>query len=378
MPPVPPNTPPPPSPKPSPPPFPPSPSPGPSKPPSPPEDPPQPPSPPPHAGIKQWDPTKEHRWNTGDPETANAQAQSPFDQFLETNKIPYDNDPLVHHWSSRNRPARCATHLTTYRNTTSSGLTVTDVGVELETSYKDTFGAHASKGDISFVRFGDRTPFAIISNEWVHRCFAGHRTYNSKPTSLSSTELRTSRPPRHLSIGFLQSVRCGVLLRFRNSSHGLRFVETRLLCGHRPARHDARLARSLPSGVRRLLRVALSATLATAAFAKAFAAALSSASRSTAASISTALPPTPFPETFTATHAASSFTASAAHTSLTEALAAAVSTLVSSPAASSSKPLHNFPVRFLRYTERFQDVLRQSSHDCAGPVQGGRGVVRRC
>ena len=94
---------------------------------------------------------KDHKWDRGDPKKAVVPTPAPFEHFLETNKIPYDNDPLVWHWNDRNRPTRCATDLTVYRNTSSNGITVTDVGVELPTSYKDTFGAHASKGDVNFV-----------------------------------------------------------------------------------------------------------------------------------------------------------------------------------------------------------------------------------
>lgn len=75
----------------------------------------------------------------------------PWELELEKNKIPYDEDPAVWHWSHRNRPVRCANHLTVYRNTTSNGVTVTDSGLESSTSYKDTFGAHASRGDVNFV-----------------------------------------------------------------------------------------------------------------------------------------------------------------------------------------------------------------------------------
>ena len=158
MPPHPPNTPPPPSPKPSPPPFPPSPSPGPVHPPAGPSSPPLSPSPPPHAGIKQWDPTKDHRWSTGNPDPSVVVPL--YQKTAHSNTIEYSNDPLVWHWSSRNRPVRCSTSLTVYRNTTRNGLTVTDTGLESTTSYKDVFGAHASKGDVNFASTTTRTTHA--------------------------------------------------------------------------------------------------------------------------------------------------------------------------------------------------------------------------
>ena len=142
----------PPRPPPKPPPFPPSPSPAPSTPPSNPASPPPPPSPPPHTGIELWNRAKPNtRWDVGDPTPKVEREKMPWELEMEANTIPYGEDPLVWHWNHRNRPVRCANHLTVYRNTSSNGLTVTDSGLEGPTSYKDAFGAHASRGDVNFV-----------------------------------------------------------------------------------------------------------------------------------------------------------------------------------------------------------------------------------
>jgi hypothetical protein len=81
-----------------------------------------------------------------------------FEKEQEENKIQYEHDPLVWHWQEHGRPVRCATDLTIYRNTTNSGITVTDDGLESPTSFRDVFGAHPSKAkDINFV-IGHSTP----------------------------------------------------------------------------------------------------------------------------------------------------------------------------------------------------------------------------
>jgi len=83
-----------------------------------------------------------------------------YKKTAHANTIEYSNDPLVWHWSTRNRPVRCSTSLTVYRNTTRNGLTVTDTGLESDTSYKDVFGAHASKHEVNFVSTTTRTTHA--------------------------------------------------------------------------------------------------------------------------------------------------------------------------------------------------------------------------
>ena len=96
---------------------------------------------------------------------------------MEKNAIPYDQDVALWHWEQHNaqRPVRCATHLTVYRNTSGSGVTVTDSGLESTTSYRDTFGAHSSRGDVNFVCFftGRTTPtlatkHTLVTNALPH------------------------------------------------------------------------------------------------------------------------------------------------------------------------------------------------------------------
>lgn len=82
--------------------------------------------------------------------------RAPYEATVDANTIPYDTAPMIFTWE-QNRPVRCTTALTIYRNTTGTGLTVTDTGLESPTSYKDVFGAHASKGDVSIV-IGHTTP----------------------------------------------------------------------------------------------------------------------------------------------------------------------------------------------------------------------------
>ena len=84
-------------------------------------------------------------------------------QIADANTIEYTEDPLVWHWSGRNRPVRCTTSLTVYRNTTRNGVTVTDTGLEVATSYKDVFGAHASRGDVNFVSRQLSNPVVLLS-----------------------------------------------------------------------------------------------------------------------------------------------------------------------------------------------------------------------
>ena len=120
-----------------------------------------PPSPPKHAKSELWARDKDHRWDTGD--VWHNYKTPTYLEVLEKNTIHYDESSMIFHWK-KNRPTRCATHLTTYRNTTSNGLTVTDIGTETSTSYQDTFGAHSSKGDVHFVRSSDRTPFTVQSH----------------------------------------------------------------------------------------------------------------------------------------------------------------------------------------------------------------------
>jgi hypothetical protein len=101
---------------------------------------------------------KDSRWDRGDPTPKATRERMPWEIEMDNNRIPYDEDVLLFHWADRNRPVRCATHLTVYRNTSRTGVTVTDSGLESTTSYKDTFGAHASKGDVNFViGMGDQT-----------------------------------------------------------------------------------------------------------------------------------------------------------------------------------------------------------------------------
>ena len=70
---------------------------------------------------------------------------------MDAKRIPYSNDPGVWHWSERNRPTHCASDLTIYTNTSGTGITVTPTGLESPISYRETFGADASKTDINFV-----------------------------------------------------------------------------------------------------------------------------------------------------------------------------------------------------------------------------------
>lgn len=85
-----------------------------------------------------------------------------FDVEIEQRKrtIVYDHDQLLWHWKQENRPVRCATALTIYSNTTNSGITVTDDGLEDALSYKSTFGVFPEE-DVHFV-IGHSTPGRLV------------------------------------------------------------------------------------------------------------------------------------------------------------------------------------------------------------------------
>ena len=102
---------------------------------------------------------KSHKWDSGDP-VQNKVAKAHYQVVSEANTIPYDNDAAIWTWEN-NRPVRCTTGVTIYRNTTRTGLTVTDTGLESSTSFKDSFGAHASKGDVNVV-IGHTTPGKLV------------------------------------------------------------------------------------------------------------------------------------------------------------------------------------------------------------------------
>ena len=106
---------------------------------------------------------KAHKWDRGDPVPKTTRERMPWEIEMDKNRIPYDEDVLLWHWAERNRPVRCATHLTVYRNTSRTGVTVTDSGLESSTSFKDTFGAHSSRGDVNFV-IGHTTPSRLQFN----------------------------------------------------------------------------------------------------------------------------------------------------------------------------------------------------------------------
>lgn len=74
--------------------------------------------------MLQLDPKKSERWSNGNKHIDTPIPKLPYEIAMEQNKIPYDEDPAVWHWSRRVRPVRCATDLTIYRNTTRTGVTV--------------------------------------------------------------------------------------------------------------------------------------------------------------------------------------------------------------------------------------------------------------
>ena len=132
---------------------------------------------------------KAHKWDRGDPVPKTTRERMPWEIEMDKNRIPYDEDVLLWHWAERNRPVRCATHLTVYRNTSRTGVTVTDSGLESSTSFKDTFGAHSSRGDVNFVRLVPEPPSPHSP------CHDMHRTQSIDgriPRSLASDELSGS------------------------------------------------------------------------------------------------------------------------------------------------------------------------------------------
>ena len=107
-----------------------------------------------------------HKDDHGDPVQPTPRVKTPWEIEMERNAIPYDQDVALWHWEQHNaqRPVRCANHLTVYRNTSGNGVTVTDSGLESTTSYRDTFGAHSSRGDVNFVCFFTiRTTHSLIT-----------------------------------------------------------------------------------------------------------------------------------------------------------------------------------------------------------------------
>lgn len=108
------------------------------------------------------DAERSDKWYTGNKVHTKAHEKLPYEIAMEKNAIPYDENPALWHWSHRVRPVRCATDLTIYRNTTSTGITVTDSGLEGPTSFKDTFGATAERSpDLNFV-IGHTTPSKLV------------------------------------------------------------------------------------------------------------------------------------------------------------------------------------------------------------------------
>jgi len=151
---------------------------------------------------------KEHKWDAGDPTKPEARTKFPWEVQQEENTIQYPHDPAVWHWAAQNRPVRCATHLTVYKNTSSNGLTVTDIGLETPNSYKDTFGAHPSKGDVNFVSARS----------------------NSRPTPDSVDSLRTPPHERTLRpLPFFAVCRSLDILRPRNSNFAHRAADRRVV-----------------------------------------------------------------------------------------------------------------------------------------------------
>ena len=140
---------------------------------------------------------------------------------------------------------------------------VTDIGLETPNSYKDTFGAHPSKGDVNFVsaRSNSRpTPDSVDSlrtppHERTLRplpflLFAGHWAYYALETRISPTELRTGGSPRNLPSQRVQPDRKRVLLRHRARPPRPGALEGGVLRRRRPTRPVPARLRPLPRWIR--------------------------------------------------------------------------------------------------------------------------------